>query len=105
MLLLGLILALGVIACTSNERPAATSAGFVQPEGTATPSKIPLSATPTKTAIPTATRVPTGTPTLPPTATSSPTITPLACLSEPGIVESRKLNSQHLPKPLEYQFT
>ena len=104
MLLLGLILALGVMACTPNEHPAATSAGFVQPEGSTTPSKIPLSPTPTKTATPTDTRVPKDTPTIPspPPPTSTPTVTPLACLSEPGAVESRQLDSQSLPKPLEY---
>ncbi len=102
LITLGLLLILGVSACATNEIPAATSAGFMNPEITAASTEIPLSASPTKTPKPT--RTPTH-PDPSPTIISSPTPIPessLACWDGGGRIEEQQLETEWLDKLLNY---
>jgi enterochelin esterase-like enzyme len=107
ILLSGCLLILGVFACTPNELPAATSAGFVNPGVPATlpesPTNADITASPktSPTAVPTATRSPSATPSPTPSPTSSST--PLACWEKGGQVIESQLESEYLKKPLEYR--
>ena len=67
-----------MIACKTNEYPAATSAGFINPEVSQIPSKIPASPTLTISPSPTKTKNPNKNP----NTASSPTFlspTPISC--------------------------
>lgn len=95
-----LILILGAAACTTNELPAATSAGFLNPQASATSSQPATQATnqnspkPTQQIIPTATVSPTSLP------TKTPLPTAITC--ENGQIVSEQLDSALLDDPLKY---
>jgi len=101
----GLILILGILACTPIELPAATSAGFANPEPSITPTKRPGNPTnseipsPSQTAASTETSIP-NTPTFTPEPSNTPT--PLACWHSGGQIDEHQLESEYLEKPLEY---
>ena len=97
-LLPGLLLLLGLAACTGNDLPAATPAGFVTPQVSAAPSAVPptpRSQNSSPSPAPTLGLQPSVTPTF----TLQPP-TPPACA--PGVIESRQLASEHLKDPLKY---
>jgi enterochelin esterase-like enzyme len=104
LVLSGLIILLGALACNANERSTPTSAGFVHPEVSPTVSKTPISPTlkntPISVEIQISTPLPTSTPTKSPQHHLSPT--PLACQETIGRIEDRQLESDLLDDPLEY---
>jgi enterochelin esterase-like enzyme len=103
MMPLWLILALGAVACTINEIPAATSAGFVNPQVSPVPSGTAPDPSLTNTPTPTITTSPTYTATPSPLASASPLPpTPLACWAAGGRIEDNQLESDLLEDPLEY---
>ena len=100
-MLLGLILVIGVIACDVNESPAVVTAGFMNPEFTETPTKIPASPSPFTPLSATTTPSPTEKP--PPVKTPvrySPT--PITCTEKSGHIEEGQLESELMDAPLDY---
>jgi enterochelin esterase-like enzyme len=101
----GLILILGIFACTPIELPAATSAEFANldasPSSTEQPTNLIATPPPPQTDTPTSTKTPLpNTATFTPEPTSNPT--PLACWGFGGQIDERQLESEYLKKPLEY---
>jgi enterochelin esterase-like enzyme len=103
MMLLWLILSLGVVACTTNEIPAATSAGFVNPDVSPDLSRTAPDPSPTNTSGPTKTTAPTQTSAPAPlVSVTPPPSTPLVCRDTSGRIEEHQLESELLDDPFEY---
>jgi enterochelin esterase-like enzyme len=100
-----LIFILGASACEADDLPAATSAGFVNPEASLTPSEAPSDPIPinslvlpeTQSPMPIQTETPH--PTVP-SISQSPTSPP--CTKTIGLLEDHQLDSHYLDEPLEY---
>lgn len=88
-------------ACVPNESPAATSAGFVNPEVAASPSETPPAPSPTQPPTVTATDISTHTPSPAPSATDTEVAAP-TCQETQGRIEEKQLESELLDDPLDY---
>lgn len=101
----GLVILLGATACNANESPAATSAGFVRVDASATPQNIQNTVSRTSRPVVTETLILTQTPTKTPFPSASLTPIPptkMTCWMSKGNVEEHQLDSDDLDKPLDY---